>query len=209
MSGTTQEQAFSRDHGVPKVLIVGASGFVGTAIARAAMGNPDIEPIACMRRPSRQLNTSCRGLSAGIGAAGAVLRYVRETQPTASLAHLRRIHVCWNDDAMHLDSATIRNLELVRPLESGEHRSSQDQPTVLSVLDRTTTAMGSRLLRQWLVRPLLDCDTIHARLDAVGELKDLIQQRVSLRSALRNVQDMARLGSRVTLGIEDRANYLH
>ena len=59
---------------------------------------------------------------------------------------------------MHLDSATIRNLELVRPLEAGEHRSGQDQPTVLSVLDRTTTAMGSRLLRQWLVRPLLDCD---------------------------------------------------
>jgi DNA mismatch repair protein MutS len=102
---------------------------------------------------------------------------------------------------MHLDSATIRNLELVRPLEAGEHRSGQDQPTVLSVLDRTTTAMGSRLLRQWLVRPLLNCEAIHARLDAVGELKDLFQQRVSLRSTLRNVQDMARLGSRVTLGI--------
>ena len=143
----------------------------------------------------------CRGLSTGIGAAGAVLRYVRETQPTASLAHLRRIHVRWNGDAMHLDNATIRNLELVRPLDSAEHRSGQDQPTVLSVLDRTTTAMGSRLLRQWLVRPLLDCGAIHARLEAVGELKGLIQQRVSLRSALRNVQDMARLGSRITLGI--------
>jgi DNA mismatch repair protein MutS len=143
----------------------------------------------------------CRSLSIGIGAAGAVLRYVRETQPTASLAHLRRIHVRWNGDAMHLDSATIRNLELVRPLEAGEHRSGQGHPTVLSVLDRTTTAMGSRLLRQWLVRPLLDCGTIHHRLEAVGELKDLFQQRVSLRSALRNVQDMARLGSRVTLGI--------
>ena len=143
----------------------------------------------------------CRSLSIGIGAAGAVLRYVRETQPTASLAHLRRIHVRWKGDAMHLDSATIRNLELVRPLEAGEHRSGQGHPTVLSVLDRTTTAMGSRLLRQWLVRPLLDCGTIHHRLAAVGELKDLFQQRVSLRSALRNVQDMARLGSRVTLGI--------
>jgi DNA mismatch repair protein MutS len=143
----------------------------------------------------------CRSLSIGIGAAGAILRYVRETQPTASLAHLRRIHVRWNGDAMHLDSATIRNLELLRPLEAGEHRPGQGQPTVLSVLDRTTTAMGSRLLRQWLVRPLLDCGTIHHRLEAVGELKDLFQQRVSLRSALRNVQDMARLGSRVTLGI--------
>jgi DNA mismatch repair protein MutS len=143
----------------------------------------------------------CRDLSAGIGAAGAVLRYVRETQPTASLAHLRRMHTRWSDDAMHLDSATIRNLELIRPLGAGEHRVGQDQPTVLSVLDRTSTAMGSRLLRNWLVRPLLDRDAIHARLEAVGELKDRIQQRVSLRTALRNVQDIARLGSRVTLGV--------
>ncbi|HSQ50395.1 MAG TPA: DNA mismatch repair protein MutS [Nitrospiraceae bacterium] len=143
----------------------------------------------------------CRGLTVGIGAAGAVLRYVRETQPTASLAHLRRIHTRWSGDAMHLDRATIRNLELVRPLEAGEHRLGQDQQTVLSVLDRTATAMGSRLLREWLIRPLLDRGAIHARLEAVGELKDRIQQRVSLRTTLRDVQDIARLGSRVTLGV--------
>jgi len=142
----------------------------------------------------------CRGLTVGIGAAGAVLRYVRDTQPTASLSHLRRIHTRWSGDAMHLDSATIRNLELVRPLEAGE-RLGRDQQTVLSVLDRTATAMGSRLLREWLIRPLLDRGAIHARLDAVGELKDRIQQRVSLRTTLRDVQDIARLGSRVTLGV--------
>ena len=72
---------------------------------------------------------------------------------------------------MHLDSATIRNLELVRPLGAGEHRSGQDQPTVLSVLDRTATAMGSRLLRDWLVRPLLDRSAIQARLDAVERVE--------------------------------------
>lgn len=142
----------------------------------------------------------CRGLTAGIGAAGAVLRYVRETQPTASLAHLRRLHTRWSGDSMHLDSATIRNLELVRPFGASD-RSGQDQPTVLSVLDRTATAMGSRLLRDWLVRPLLNCDAIHARLESVGELKDLIQQRVSLRATLRDIQDIARLSSRVTLGV--------
>lgn len=101
---------------------------------------------------------------------------------------------------MHLDSATIRNLELVRPFGASD-RSGQDQPTVLSVLDRTATAMGSRLLRDWLVRPLLNCDAIHARLESVGELKDLIQQRVSLRATLRDIQDIARLSSRVTLGV--------
>ena len=143
----------------------------------------------------------CRGLTAGIGAAGAILRYVRETQPTASLAHIRRIHTRWSSDAMHLDSATIRNLELVRPLGTGEYRSNEVHFTLLSVLDRTATAMGSRLLREWLVRPLLDRDTIHARLEAVGELKDLVQQRVALRTTLRDVQDIARLGSRVTLGV--------
>ena len=143
----------------------------------------------------------CRGLTAGIGAAGAILRYVRETQPTASLAHVRRLYTRWSRDAMHLDSATIRNLELVQPLDAGEHRLRQDQHTVLSVLDRTETAMGSRLLREWLVRPLLDHSAIHARLDAVGELKDRVQQRVSLRTALRDVQDIARLASRVTLGV--------
>jgi DNA mismatch repair protein MutS len=143
----------------------------------------------------------CRGLTAGIGAAGAVLRYFRETQPTASLAHLRRLHTRWSSDSMHLDSATIRNLELVRPLGFGEPRSGQDQSTVLSVLDRTATAMGSRLLRDWLVRPLLDRGAIQARLDAVGELKDRMQQRVSLRTTLRDVQDIARLSSRLTLGV--------
>ena len=102
---------------------------------------------------------------------------------------------------MHLDSATIRNLELVRPSGAGEQRLGQDQPTVLSVLDRTATAMGSRLLRDWLVRPLLNREAIHARLDAVGELKDRIQQRVSLRTLLRDVQDIARLSSRITLGV--------
>ncbi|MBP0128641.1 MAG: DNA mismatch repair protein MutS [Nitrospira sp.] len=142
----------------------------------------------------------CRGLTAGIGAAGAVLRYVRATQPTASLAHLHHLHTRWSGDSMHLDSATIRNLELVRPFALSD-RSGQDQPTVLSVLDRTATAMGSRLLRDWLIRPLLNRDAIHARLDAVGELKDLIQQRVSLRATLRNIQDIARLSSRVTLGV--------
>jgi DNA mismatch repair protein MutS len=143
----------------------------------------------------------CRGLTTGIGAAGAILRYFRETQPTASLAHLRRLQTRWSGDAMHLDSATIRNLELVRPLGFGEPQSGQAQSTVLSVLDRTATAMGSRLLREWLIRPLLDRNGIQARLEAVGELKDRMQQRVSLRSTLRDIQDIARLSSRVTLGV--------
>jgi DNA mismatch repair protein MutS len=143
----------------------------------------------------------CRGLTAGLGAAGAVWRYFRETHPNAALDHIRRLQRRWSGDAMHLDSATIRNLELIRPIGSTEDQSNRHQPTLFSVLDRTATAMGSRLLRDWLVRPLVDGRAIRGRLDAVAELKDRMPQRVAIRTTLRTVQDMARLSSRVTLGV--------
>lgn len=143
----------------------------------------------------------CRGLTAGIAAAGAVLRYFQGTQPTASLAHIRRLQTRMGGEAMHLDQTTIRNLELAKPITANEGRATGDGPTLLSVVDRTATAMGSRLLREWLVRPLLDLRAIEARLEAVGELKDKLQPRLSIRATLRNVQDMARLSSRVTLGL--------
>ncbi len=143
----------------------------------------------------------CRGLTAGLGATGAVWRYFRETHPNAALDHIRRLQRRWSGDAMHLDSATIRNLELIRPIGSTEDPSNRQQPTLFSVLDRTATAMGSRLLRDWLVRPLVDGQAIQSRLDAVAELKDRMPQRVAIRTTLRTVQDMARLSSRVTLGV--------
>ncbi|BFU94484.1 MAG: DNA mismatch repair protein MutS [Nitrospira sp.] len=143
----------------------------------------------------------CSGLTVGLAASGAVWRYFRETQPMASLAHIRRLQRRWHKESMHLDETTIRNLELVRSLTGGEGRTGSRQATVLSTLDRTSTSMGSRLLREWLVRPLLDRQTIQARLDAVGELKRCLSQRVALRSALRTVQDLARLSSRITLGL--------
>jgi len=143
----------------------------------------------------------CHGLTAAIGAAGAVLHYLRETQPTAPLEHIRRLTVRWNNEIMHLDSVTIRNLELLKSLASAESTLNSRSITLLAVLDRTVTAMGSRLLRQWLVRPLIQCTQIRARLDAVGELKDRMQERVALRTALREVQDIARLGSRIVLGL--------
>ena len=148
----------------------------------------------------RTLDTfGCQGLTVALGAAGAVLEYFRETQPNVPLGHLRRLFVRWHTDSMHLDSATIRNLELVKPLAAGESTQDMRSATLLSVLDRTATAMGSRLLRQWLVRPLVDCRAINARLDAVGELKDRTHQRVALRAALLGVQDIARLSSRIVL----------
>ncbi len=140
-------------------------------------------------------------LSAGIGAAGAVFEYLRETQPTVPLTYIRRITRRGTDDCMQLDSATIRNLELLKPIAGDVVSSSSKSTTLLSVLDRTSTAMGSRLLRQWLMRPLIRCEQIRPRLDAVEELKDQMMVRTALRSALREIQDIARLGSRLVLAL--------
>ncbi len=143
----------------------------------------------------------CQQLTSGIQAGAAVLRYVRETQPSASLDHIRHLRVRQPHDAMHLDSVTIRNLELVKPFGRWDDPTGNRSPsTLLGVLDRTVTAMGSRLLREWLLRPLIHRAPIEARLSAVDELTQQMEPRVRLRSALRTVQDISRLCSRISLG---------
>ena len=150
----------------------------------------------------------CHTLHLGIQAGAAVLRYVRETQPSASLDHIRQIRVRHPHDAMHLDAVTIRNLELVRPAGRLDESRGPSPHTLLGVLDRTVTAMGSRLLREWLLRPLVTCAPIEARLTAVDELKTQLDHRVHLRSALRTVQDISRLCSRISLGVANPRDVL-
>ncbi|MDH4152594.1 MAG: DNA mismatch repair protein MutS [Nitrospira sp.] len=145
----------------------------------------------------------CQELTAALSAAGGVLDYFRETHPTVPLDHIRRVSIRGDHEVMHLDGTTIRNLELLKPLVAKEHVPATEPLTLLSVLDHTATAMGSRLLRQWLVMPLVRCELIQARLDAVEELKDSLFVRTSLRRALREVQDIARLGTRITLGLSN------
>lgn len=179
----------------------------GTRLCERPAGSFDQQQATRLLQDQFRIHTldafGCQGLSLALGAAGAVLHYFRETQPTAPLDHIRRLAVRWDNETMHLDSVTIRNLELLKPMASVETAQDSRPTTLLSVLDRTVTAMGSRLLRQWLVRPLIQCSRIQARLDAVGELKDLMQQRVALRTALRGVQDIARLSSRIVLGLAE------
>jgi DNA mismatch repair protein MutS len=138
----------------------------------------------------------CKDMTLSVQAAGALLRYLRETQPAASLGHLHRIQVRRTAHAMHLDAATIRNLELIRPLNE-EHRES----TLLSVLDRTMCSMGSRLLRDWIIRPLVSVATIENRLQAVESLVTTMQIRESLRQCLRDVRDLARVNARIAVGL--------
>ena len=128
--------------------------------------------------------------TAAIGAAGALLRYLRELQP-GGLPHLARPSLERPGNFMPLDEMTRRNLELVESLRAGDGNG-----TLLSVLDRTVTPMGQRLLRQWLLAPLLNRGSIEERLDAVGALVHDTSARNALRDALDGVRDVERLASK-------------
>ena len=134
------------------------------------------------------------GDGAAVGAAGALLRYLRELQP-GGLPHLARPIVERPGTVMPLDEMTRRNLELVESLRGGELAG-----TLLSVLDRTTTPMGQRLLRQWLLAPLMDRAAIEQRLDAVTALVRDAVGRAALREALDGVRDIDRLASKAAAG---------
>jgi DNA mismatch repair protein MutS len=135
---------------------------------------------------------------AAVGAAGAILHYLRDTQRSA-LDHLDRPAFYDRAESMVLDAVTVRNLELVEPLFTAE-AGGPAQPTVLGVLDQTMTGMGGRLLRQRLLRPSMDRAEIELRLDAVGELMRETILRAELRKVLGGVLDIERLLAKVTLG---------
>src|SRR5262249_19056746 len=96
---------------------------------------------------------------------------------------------------LHLDEVTRRSLELTRTLRDGNREGS-----LLSVLDRTVTAMGARLLQEWLMAPLAERPAIEKRLDAVAELKDELSLRQDLRMNLKEAFDLQRLTARVSTG---------
>jgi DNA mismatch repair protein MutS len=128
-------------------------------------------------------------------AAGAVLAYLQETQQTP-MAHLTRIQTLALEDHLALDESAARNLELV---ESLQDRGGVG--TLLWAMDRTRTPMGGRLLRQWLLRPLLRPRGIAERLGAVAALVEAPALLGDVRQALDGIGDLARLASRVALGV--------
>ncbi|MBI1954825.1 MAG: DNA mismatch repair protein MutS, partial [Acidobacteria bacterium] len=134
------------------------------------------------------------GKRQAVCAAGALLHYLQETQ-RVTLAHLDRIQFYERQQWMVLDSVTVRNLELVEPLFSGG-----PEATLISILDRTATGMGGRLLRSWVLRPSLDRAVIEARLDAVAELHSQPMALSRMARELSVVYDLERLLSKVTLG---------
>ena len=134
------------------------------------------------------------GDAPALGAAGALLRYARELKP-GGLPHLARPRVHRRGETLPLDEMTRRNLELVEPLRAGATGT-----TLLEVIDRTRTPMGARLLRRWLLAPLIDPAAIGARLDAVQVFADDAPGRERLQDALDGVRDLERLAGRAALG---------
>jgi DNA mismatch repair protein MutS len=128
-----------------------------------------------------------------IRAAGACLRYARETQRAAA-DHVTDLVYFEPQDHLVLDSVTVRNLELVESLAGGSGRS------LLQVIDETVTGMGARLLRAWLLRPCVKRGEVEARLGAVQELLASHQRRDKLRALLKEVSDLERVVGRISLG---------
>jgi DNA mismatch repair protein MutS len=129
-----------------------------------------------------------------IGAAGALLRYLRELQP-AGVPHLAHPVIERGGDVMPLDEMTRRNLELIESLRGGD-----ESGTLIGVLDRTLTPMGGRLLRQWILAPLTNRLAIDTRLDAVAACARDAIARQQLRDALDGVRDVERLASKASAG---------
>lgn len=133
----------------------------------------------------------CESLTHALCAAGCLLQYAKETQ-RAAMPHVRTLHVDRREDSLIVDAAARRNLELVTNLSGGE------QHTLAEMIDETHTAMGSRLLKRWLNRPLRNKEIINARHDSIDEL---ISQHAYLpiQNILDGVADLERILARIAL----------
>ncbi len=166
-------------------------------------GDPELfQPTAGRERLCRQFGTlnldgfGGQYLNAGLGAAGAALAYVSETRPGTSLGHIKSLVVFRQSQFMQLDRSVVVNLELLCTI-----RDRDKQGSLLGVLDRCQTSMGSRQLKEWLLFPLLDREEIEKRLDAVDILRQEKRCREKLRKQLKRLFDLERLAGRLDSGL--------
>ncbi|HEX2948970.1 MAG TPA: DNA mismatch repair protein MutS, partial [Armatimonadota bacterium] len=136
----------------------------------------------------------CENLTMAVEAGGLLMRYLQQTQRT-TVGQIRSMSTYSLEDLMLLDTSTRRNLELVASLRDGGRVHS-----LLWLLDQTRTAMGARLLKKWLLAPLLDVDAINRRLDAVQAFRDDDLLREKVCEELRGIHDLERLLSRAASG---------
>ncbi|MGE0607782.1 MAG: DNA mismatch repair protein MutS [Pirellulales bacterium] len=132
--------------------------------------------------------------STALRAAGAILDYLTETQ-RGRLDHIDRLLPYRASTTLEIDQSTRRSLELTRTMRDGSREGS-----LLAVLDRTITAMGARMLADWVANPLTQLPAINARMDAVGELAVEVALSGDIRGTLADVYDVERLLARVTTG---------
>ena len=158
------------------------------------------DPIVAYKRLCSQFGTTtldgygCAQMTGAIAAAGAALLYAQETQQSP-LPHISGLSTRVPSENMLLDAITLRNLEITAPIRGGN-----DANTLLSTLDITETPMGSRMMRSFLIAPLLRKDAIEARLDAVEWFFDRTIERQALRAALGDVADIERIAGRIAYG---------
>lgn len=133
----------------------------------------------------------CRDMPVALCAAGSLLQYAKETQRTA-LPHIRAIHVERREEGIILDAATRRNLELTTNLSGGEAH------TLAAIFDHTHTAMGSRLMKRWIHRPIRNRQILLAR---QASIKNLLENRhyLAVQSVLKSVGDLERVLTRIAL----------
>ena len=129
-----------------------------------------------------------------LAVSGGLLHYLIDTQKN-NLSHIKKISLQGSRYTMLLDKGSFRNLELTKSM-----KDQSTKGTLLSVLDKTTTAMGARLLRKWIKSPLINKVLIEKRLEVVGELHSQVIIREDLVSLLDNVYDLERLISRINYG---------
>ncbi len=130
----------------------------------------------------------------GVCCAGALMQYLRDTQK-GTVSHIHNLSVRFTRETMVLDAVTQRSLELVRNIHGGGREA-----TLLSVMDRTQTPMGARMLRSWILEPLRRIDDINARQESVAALVESLPLRNSLGEVLRGMRDMERIVSRAAVG---------
>ena len=134
----------------------------------------------------------CEDLKLAVPAAGALIRYLQDTQKS-TLEHINTITTFHVQNSMLLDHATVRSLELVQSSD-GERKNS-----LLDLLDLSQTPMGARRIREWILKPLIDLETISKRLNWVETFKNNLILRQNIQEQFKSMYDLERLLGRISL----------
>ncbi len=169
------------------------SGFPGITRRPPWHFDPD-SAVAVLTRQFGTLDLrgfGCESMEIAIAAAGCLLQYVRDTHQ-GPIPHIQAIRVEHADESILIDAASRRNLEL------DSHPSGKTAFTLFGVFDKTMTAMGSRMLRRWINRPLRDRNRLNDRYDSIEVLLNL-QMTESVQDTLRKIGDIERISTRIAL----------